>query len=77
MRLLLILEIKIDKIIGKHIIKASEEVINGVNDHFLESLANRIRTQTNMNVNEVISNRAIQMMGGKMAQKNLFILMIM
>ena len=26
-------------------------------------------TQTNMNVNEVIANRAIQMMGGKMGSK--------
>ena len=26
-------------------------------------------TQTNMNVNEVIANRAIQMMGGKMGKK--------
>ena len=34
-------------------------------------------TQTNMNVNEVIANRAIQIMGGKMVLKNLFILMIM
>ena len=27
-------------------------------------------TQTNMNVNEVIANRAIQMMGGKLGSKN-------
>ena len=34
-------------------------------------------TQTNMNVNEVIANRAIQMMGGKLGSKILFIQMIM
>ena len=27
-------------------------------------------TQSNMNVNEVISNRAIEMMGGKLGSKN-------
>jgi fumarate hydratase class II len=61
----------LDKIIGKHIIKASEEVINGkLSDHFpLKVWQTGSGTQTNMNVNEVISNRAIQMMGGKMGTK--------
>ena len=34
-------------------------------------------TQTNMNVNEVISNRAIEMLGGKLGTKNLYILTTM
>ena len=34
-------------------------------------------TQSNMNVNEVISNRAIELMGGEMGSKNLSIPMIM
>ena len=32
-------------------------------------MANRLWKQTNMNVNEVIANRAIQMLGGKMGTK--------
>ncbi len=34
-------------------------------------------TQTNMNVNEVIANRAIEILGGKKAQKSRFIQTIM
>ena len=64
--------------LGKFIIKASEEVIKGkLNKHFpLKVWQTGSGTQTNMNVNEVIANRAIQMMG-KMGTKNLFIPMIM
>ena len=36
---------------------------------FLKSLANRFGYSNNMNVNEVIANRAIQMMGGKLGTK--------
>ena len=65
--------------LGKFIIKASEEVIKGkLNKHFpLKVWQTGSGTQTNMNVNEVIANRAIQMMGEKWEQKNLFIPMIM
>ena len=65
--------------ISKYIIKASEEVIRGKHDnHFpLKVWQTGSGTQTNMNVNEVIANRAIQMMGGKLDQKSLFTLMIM
>ena len=57
--------------IGKYIIKAAEEVIKGKHDnHFpLKVWQTGSGTQTNMNVNEVIANRAIQMMGGKMGTK--------
>ncbi len=57
--------------ISKFIIKASEEVIKGkLDSHFpLKVWQTGSGTQTNMNVNEVISNRAIQMMGGKIGSK--------
>ena len=62
----------LDKRIGKYIIKAADEVIKGkLNEHFPLKVwqTGSPGTQTNMNVNEVISNRAIQMMGGKMGTK--------
>jgi len=40
-------------------------------DHFpLKVWQTGSGTQTNMNVNEVIANRAIEMLGGKMGSKN-------
>ena len=61
----------LDKKISKFIIKAANEVMHGKhNDHFpLKVWQTGSGTQTNMNVNEVIANRAIQMMGGKMGSK--------
>ena len=61
----------LDKKLSKYIVRASEEVIRGkLNEHFpLKVWQTGSGTQTNMNVNEVISNRAIQMMGGKMGTK--------
>ena len=57
--------------ISKAIIKASNEVILGkLNEHFpLKVWQTGSGTQTNMNVNEVIANRAIEMMGGKKGSK--------
>jgi fumarate hydratase class II len=57
--------------ISRYIIKASEEVIKGkLDEHFpLKVWQTGSGTQTNMNVNEVIANRAIQMMGGKLGSK--------
>ena len=57
--------------ISKFIVKAADEVIKGKHDkHFpLKVWQTGSGTQTNMNVNEVIANRAIQMMGGKMGTK--------
>ncbi len=51
--------------------KAADEVIKGkLHSHFpLKVWQTGSGTQTNMNVNEVIANRAIQMMGGKMGTK--------
>jgi fumarate hydratase class II len=53
------------------IVKAADEVIEGkLNDHFpLVIWQTGSGTQTNMNVNEVISNRAIEMVGGEMGSK--------
>jgi fumarate hydratase, class II len=61
----------IDKKITNSIIKASEEVIKGkLNDNFpLKVWQTGSGTQTNMNVNEVIANRAIEIMGGKKGSK--------
>ena len=57
--------------VSRYIIKASEEVIKGkLDEHFpLKVWQTGSGTQTNMNVNEVIANRAIQMMGGKLGSK--------
>ena len=61
----------LDQKISKYIVKASEEVIIGKLDkHFpLKVWQTGSGTQTNMNVNEVIANRAIQMMGGTLGSK--------
>ncbi len=57
--------------ISKAIIKASNEVILGkLNNHFpLKVWQTGSGTQTNMNVNEVIANRAIEILGGKKGSK--------
>ena len=61
----------LDKKISKAIIKASDEVIAGkLNEHFpLKVWQTGSGTQTNMNVNEVIANRAIEILGGKLGSK--------
>jgi len=61
----------LDGRVSRFIIKASEEVYKGKLDgHFpLKVWQTGSGTQTNMNVNEVIANRAIQMMGGKLGSK--------
>ena len=61
----------LDKKISKAIDKAANEVISGkLNDHFpLKVWQTGSGTQTNMNVNEVIANRAIQILGGRLGSK--------
>lgn len=56
----------------KLIVQAADEVIAGkLNEHFpLRVWQTGSGTQSNMNVNEVISNRAIEMAGGKMGSKD-------
>ena len=57
--------------IANAIIKASQDIISGkLEDNFpLKVWQTGSGTQTNMNVNEVISNRAIEIMGGKKGTK--------
>jgi len=61
----------LDKDLGAAIIKAADEVIQGkLDDHFpLVVWQTGSGTQTNMNANEVISNRAIEMLGGTPGSK--------
>ena len=56
---------------SKLIVQAADEVIAGkLRDHFpLRIWQTGSGTQTNMNVNEVISNRAIELSGGVMGSK--------
>jgi len=62
---------KLDPKMGEIIIKASQEVIDGrLDEHFpLVVWQTGSGTQSNMNANEVISNRAIEMLGGVMGSK--------
>ena len=62
---------QIDAKICDSIVKASKEIISGkLDDNFpLKVWQTGSGTQTNMNVNEVIANRAIQILGGKKGSK--------
>ena len=62
---------RLDPELGKAIIEAAQEVIDGkLDDHFpLVVWQTGSGTQSNMNANEVISNRAIEMLGGVMGSK--------
>src|SRR3954462_14452754 len=61
----------LDPKLGQIIVAAAQEVIEGkLNDHFpLSVWQTGSGTQSNMNANEVISNRAIEMLGGTMGSK--------
>ena len=61
----------LDPKVSNYIVKAANEVIKGkLDNHFpLKVWQTGSGTQTNMNVNEVISNRAIEMLGGKLGTK--------
>lgn len=62
---------RLDPKLGDVVIRAAQEVIEGkLDDHFpLVVWQTGSGTQSNMNANEVISNRAIEMMGGEMGSK--------
>lgn len=62
---------KLDQEKTRLIVQAADEVISGrLNDHFpLRIWQTGSGTQTNMNANEVISNRAIELAGGEMGSK--------
>ena len=61
----------LDKDVCDLIVRAADEVIEGkLDDHFpLVVWQTGSGTQSNMNVNEVISNRAIELSGGEMGSK--------
>jgi fumarate hydratase class II len=62
----------LDSRLGEMIVRAAEEVATGkLDEHFpLVVWQTGSGTQTNMNVNEVISNRAIEMLGGELGSKS-------
>lgn len=65
-------EYGLDPVIADAISKASDEVISGelYDDHFpLVIWQTGSGTQSNMNTNEVISNRAIELLGGELGSK--------
>jgi fumarate hydratase, class II len=61
----------LDAKLGDAVLRAAQEVIDGkLNAHFpLAVWQTGSGTQSNMNANEVISNRAIEMLGGEMGSK--------
>ena len=61
----------LDKQLAGAIVQAAEEVMDGVlNDHFpLAVWQTGSGTQTNMNINEVVANRAIEILGGEIGSK--------
>jgi len=63
---------KLDPKVSKAIIQSADEVISGkLDDHFpLVVWQTGSGTQSNMNFNEVIANRAIEMLGGQVGSKN-------
>lgn len=66
-------EYGLDPKVADAICKAADEVISGklYDDHFpLVIWQTGSGTQTNMNTNEVISNRAIQLLGGVLGSKD-------
>ncbi|MGI4850967.1 MAG: class II fumarate hydratase [Janthinobacterium lividum] len=62
----------LERVQADAIVQAASEVMNGQwDDHFpLVVWQTGSGTQTNMNVNEVISNRAIELLGGKLGSKD-------
>ena len=57
---------------GRAIVRAAREVVDGtLDEHFVVDIFQTgSGTSTNMNTNEVISNRAIQLLGGKVGSKD-------
>ncbi|PIE23296.1 MAG: fumarate hydratase, class II [Planctomycetota bacterium] len=63
---------QLDERLGKAMIQAADEVIEGkLDEHFpLVVWQTGSGTQSNMNANEVIANRAIEILGGKIGSKD-------
>jgi fumarate hydratase, class II len=62
----------LDAGVSKHVIAAADEVIDGrLDEHFVVDIFQTgSGTSTNMNANEVIANRAIQLKGGERGSKS-------
>jgi fumarate hydratase class II len=63
---------KLDRRIGAAIVQAAQEVAEGKRDHHFPLVVWQTGsgTQSNMNANEVIANRAIEILGGVLGSKN-------
>ncbi len=63
----------LDKRLGDAIVQAAREVAEGkLDDHFpIDIFQTGSGTSTNMNANEVIANRAIELLGGKLGSRQL------
>lgn len=60
----------LDGKLGQAIVQAADEVIDGtLADQFPSPSGRRVRTQTNMNANEVIAGRANEILSGKRGDK--------
>ena len=61
----------LDEEVKDAIVEAAEEVVDGVHDNqfVVDVFQTGSGTSTNMNANEVISNRAIQIKGGELGSK--------
>ncbi len=62
----------LDKVIGRAIVQAANEVIEGKFDHdfIVDVYQTGSGTSTNMNANEIIANRAIEILGEKIGSKS-------
>src|SRR5690606_17614421 len=62
---------RLDPVLGRAIVQAAQEVIDGkLDDHFpLVVWQTGSGTQSNMNANEVIGNRVIEILGGELGSK--------
>lgn len=70
----------LEKSIAEVIVKAANEIIEGKfqDDFIVDAIQGGAGTSINMNVNEVIANRAIELLGGARKEiTQLFILIIM
>ena len=63
---------KLDEKIGRAIVEAAQEIVDGkFDDNFpLVVWQTGSGTQSNMNANEVIANRANELLGGKLGEKS-------
>ncbi|WP_272865653.1 lyase family protein, partial [Salmonella enterica] len=62
----------LDERVKDAIVRAAEEVVEGrLDEHFVvDVFQTGSGTSTNMNANEVIANRAIQLLGGEVGSRN-------